>query len=37
MPSYPNMSHENPDPYAIAMDAMLIPWTDLQAYAFPPF
>lgn len=26
-----------PDQYAMAVDAMLIPWTDLRGYAFPPF
>ena len=26
-----------PDPQAWAVDAMTIPWTNLEAYAFPPF
>ena len=26
-----------PDPFAIAADALQVPWTGLQGYAFPPF
>ena len=27
----------HPDPYAFAVDAFSIPWTNLNGYAFPPF
>ena len=26
-----------PDPFAMAVDALMTPWTNLQGYAFPPF